>query len=465
MIFSFFSIMTYLVQFEAHADGFFAEKVYASIGNRKMAMFIKINPPIITSENLQDRYLQLRFFDATTNQSINNVTFFLNVTKGNDHLMYDAFYTNNGSLVLRFKPGGTLGTWMVYGNQQGANQAWYSETNQVDVQAPILSEGGLYHFNMELLGFDYPNEFVIPYGTKVKFDSYLSVGDTASQVINYNSKSYTTTLVSYYDKTSSFNFDSFKLHVSWSMPFDWDPSRYQDRPFLVHEEFRIPDSFKEFVNTPTFFATVNGNPMNPDKIVLDTYSIENTTIVHLFVNKEDIQKLSAIVGTSTSTMDFVVSPSQTNIRTSTDIFTDFGGWQIKVGWSPPALNAGTTNNVSLEFFDQLTGKPLESDVNYDLQILGAHGGVIVSESNRVARGGTDILHLNLPSNGIYTIKISVTSFLNSGISDTTRNGVARGNMVIPSVAGQEVVPEFPESAAIVLIIGIVSIISLSARSN
>src|SRR5207245_7049002 len=116
-----------------------------------------------------------------------------------------------------------------------------------------------------------------------------SVQDYSNTWITYDSRPYDATIVSYYDKVTDINFDPSKLRFSWSMPFDWDPSRYQDRAFLVHEELRIPDSFKEFVNNPTFAATVNRNPMNPDKIVFDTYSIENTTIVHLFVYKNDIQ--------------------------------------------------------------------------------------------------------------------------------------------------------------------------------
>ena len=76
------SVVVSVVPFQAFGDGFTQENVNASVGNRKMAMFVKINPPILTSQNLQDRYLLLRFFDAETNNPIKNVSFFLNVTKG-----------------------------------------------------------------------------------------------------------------------------------------------------------------------------------------------------------------------------------------------------------------------------------------------------------------------------------------------------------------------------------------------
>jgi len=457
------SVVISVVPFQAFGDGFTQENVYASIGNRKMAMFVKINPPILTSQNLQDRYLLLRFFDAETNNPIKNVSFFLNVTKGNQLLMYDLFYTQNGTIELKFQPGGTVGKWKVYGDQEPTGAGWTSPTNQVNVQAPILSEGGLYHFNMELSGFDYPNEIVIPYGTKVKFDSYLSVGDIYNQTINYNSKPYDITLVSYYDKITNINFDQTKVQLSWSMPFDWDLTKYKDRRFLIHEELRVPNSFKEFVNNPVFSAIVNGEPLIPEKIVQDSYSFNNTTILHLYVNIADIQQISKIVDPSTKTMDFVVYPSKANVTTSTGMFTDFGGWQVKLGWLPIELDANQKETLQLTFFDQLTGQQVTDDVNYNLKILDTKGNRILSQSNLTARGGIDTQSIFLPENGIYHIQASVTSVISNGISDTSRNGVARGNLVIPSVAN-ETIPEFP-SVTIPILIGFVSLLAFTRIRN
>src|SRR2546422_4433888 len=169
------SVVVSVMPFQAFGDGFTQENVYASVGNRKMAMFVKINPPILTSQNLQDRYLLLRFFDAETNNPIKNVSFFLNVTKGNQLLMYDLFYTQNGTIELKFQPGGTVGKWKVYGDQEPTGGGWTSTTNQVNVQAPILSEDGLYHFNIELVGFGYPNTMIPPFVSKIKFNETVIV--------------------------------------------------------------------------------------------------------------------------------------------------------------------------------------------------------------------------------------------------------------------------------------------------
>jgi len=120
--FVFLSVIVSIVPFQAHGDGFTQENVYANVGNRTMTMFIKINPPVLTSENLQDRYMQLRFFDANTNNAIKNVSFWINVTKGDQPLMYDLFYTASGNFTIKFQPGGTVGQWTVAGDHEGALQ-------------------------------------------------------------------------------------------------------------------------------------------------------------------------------------------------------------------------------------------------------------------------------------------------------------------------------------------------------
>ena len=455
--FAILSIVISIIPFQALGDGFTQENVFASISNRKLAMFIKINPPIITSQTQNDRYMYLRFFDANTNQSINNVSFFMNVTKGDQRLMYDLFYTKDGSLTIKFLPGAEPGHWQVIGDQEPALGGWTSQTDIVNVEAPILSEGGLFHFNMSLLGIDYPNT-LLPTGVSVKFNSYLSVGDFYNTTINYNSIPYKITHVSYYDKISSSNFDPSKLQFSWSMPFDWDPVRYKDRPILVHEEVRVPNSFAEFTNAPTFSATLNGVPMQNDKVVLDTVSIPDTTIVHLFVFNDTILDIANKMDQKSKTMDFTLSPSKTNVTTSTNMFTDFGQLGVRLGWSPQELEPFSQNKLGLTFFDQSDGKQVTSDVNYDFKITSSKGATIVSMKNLMAKGGTDVVPLTLPSNGIYRIQVNVTSLVAGDFSDVTRNGVARGNLVIPSVAGQVVIPEFPLTMP-VLLIGIVSVIT------
>ena len=51
----------------AFSDGLFEENLPpASVGDRQAGMFVKINPPILTSDSKQDAYVLFRLFDEKT---------------------------------------------------------------------------------------------------------------------------------------------------------------------------------------------------------------------------------------------------------------------------------------------------------------------------------------------------------------------------------------------------------------
>ena len=464
--FSFLSIMTHVVQFEAHADGIFQETLPpASVNGRQISLFIKINPPILTSENIQDRYLFIRVFDANTNQTIQHDSIQITITKHDQLLVRELFHTHTGYLTLRITPTNTIGQWTVYGNENFVLGWMADEGGNIDLLAPVLGESGLYHIHMELIFMDTDKsqfaEKDIP-----KFDSALSVGDVANNIITYHENTYNTNLISYYDKTSNFNFDPSNLQASWSMPFDWNTTRFQNMPIYVHEELHIPKSFKEFSSTPTYVASVNGEPITGRRLIVDPYSQGNTIIAHILLNKPDILNLAKKMPAGTNTMNFTLAPATPNVKTSSSVLTDFGGWGIKLGWNPTQIAPNSQNNLQLVFFDAFTEQQVGGDVNYDLKILDNNGDTMVSKINMSAKSGKDSQVLNLPGNGIYRLEINVKSIVNYGIPDTSRIGIARGDIVIPSTAVPDsggvnnTIPELPSNPTMVLVVSIAFVIGM-----
>ncbi|MDE1814801.1 MAG: hypothetical protein KGI05_09110, partial [Thaumarchaeota archaeon] len=420
----------------AYGDGFTQENVQANIGNRVITLFIKVNPPVITSDNSGDKYIQFRFFDANTNTTINNVSFFINATKGDQLLMNDLFYTHSGYLTIKLEPGGQVGHWTVQGDHDPVLGGWTSQDDKVNVIAPILTEGGLYHFHMEILALDYANTLVDA-SNPPKFDSYLSVGDVSTQNVTYQNNSYNTTLISYYDKTSNFNFDESTKQFSWSMPFDWDVSRFQDRPIFIHEELRVPKSLAAFSDTPTYAASAEGFGLTGSRIIVDPYTIGDYMIVHLFLNKFDLINMSKTIPSGTSNIEFKVAPEAPNVKSSASLLTDFGGWHIKLGWNPTSLSADSQNNLNISFYDSFTEQQVAGDVHYDVQLLDKDQNILWSKNDAVAQNGADTQTVNLPGNGIYSIIIHVKSIVTNGVPDMTRIGMARGNVVIPSTVTED----------------------------
>ena len=459
---SVFGLMTF---HKVYGDGFAMENLPpASVGNMKVSLFIQLTPSVITTDTSIPRTLVLRLFDANTNQTIVHDSFIITVTKASNEqlLMRSTFHTHTGILILQINPTNTLGVWNIVGDNDPV-LGWMTQGDvPIPVNAPILAEGGLYHIHIELISFKF-DQLTFADKDIPKFDSYLSVGDISNHTITYNNNNYNSEIISYYDKLNNdFNFDPSKLQISFSMPFDWNTTRFQDRPIFVHEEVHIPKSFKEFTSTPTYVASVNGEPITGRRLIVDPYSLGDTVIAHILLNKIDIENLAKTMPPGTNTMDFQLAPAAANVQTSSSVLTDFGGWGINLGWSPTEITANTQNSLKLTFFDAFTEKQVTGDVNYEIKILDNEGNTALSETSLKAKGGIDTQSINLPSNGIYRIEINIKSIVNNGIPDTSRIGIGRGDLVIPSSVK---VPEFGPVASLVLVIAIVSVIAVTAKTR
>ncbi|MBI3639099.1 MAG: PEFG-CTERM sorting domain-containing protein [Thaumarchaeota archaeon] len=461
---SVFSVLLLIVPHHVYGDGFTMENLPpASVGNKKIQVFIQLTPPVIISDTNQDKTIFLRIFDANTNETVQKYSLWIEITKDNQLLMRDLFSTNTGTITLKITPTDTIGHWTIQADQDPQLLSWMSQGGgPINVLAPILKEGGLYHIHLELQTINFLNNLFTS-DTAPKFDSYLSVGDISNHTITYNNNNYNSEIISYYDKINNdFNFDPSKLQVSFSMPFDWNVTRFQDRPIFVHEEVHIPKSFKEFTSTPTYVASVNGDPITGRRLIVDPYSLGDTVIAHILLNKIDIDNLAKTMPPGTNTMDFQLAPAAANVQTSSSVLTDFGGWGINLGWSTMQITANTQNNLKLTFFDAFTEKQVTGDVNYDIKILDNDGNTVLSETGLKAKGGIDTQSINLPSNGIYRIEINIKSIINNGIPDTSRIGIGRGDLVIPSTVK---VPEFGPIASLVLVIAIVSVVAVTAKTR
>jgi hypothetical protein len=485
----FFSVVRYNFAQKAYADGLTQENLPpASVGNRKASLFVKVNPPILTTDNRQDAYMQFRLFDANNNQTIQHVTYEITVNKGTllsssssssspsssgqKPLLRDFFHAHNGLLTLKVQP--SNGTLTIYGEQDPFQNAWVADPGgTINVKGPVLLEGGLYHFHIEIFSIDNDRNLFLPQNAP-KFDSYLSVGDVYRNKWNYQNQVYNTTLISYYDKINNLNFDPVKKSFSWTMPFNWNLSRIQQQPIFVHEEMRLPKSWKGFGDSPRFNATVNGQTLLGRSVAIDPFSFPDAMVVHYLINKNDVIKLAqqeqqmqqqtANSNNSDSNgglMRFVLltpnaSAGQQQIATSSDLVTNTGGIHATVSWSPNPLKPKTQSNVNISFYDPVTSNPLSTnDVKYDMMLLDKNGHPVVTKQDLVAKNATDTQIVTFPSNDIYQIQLMIKELLKAGQTpDLTRNGIARGYVVVP---------EFPNGGAFLLIASIFTAILVAQR--
>lgn len=418
---------------QAIADGIFEENLPpATVGDREASLYTKISPPILTSDTMQNAFFQLRLFDAKTGNNITNVNYFLTITKGDKLLLRELFYSKDGPLTLKFEPGDA--PIRVYGTTEPFLGGWTSETGQLTVAGPVLSQGGLYHFGIEIFGIDNVRNIFIPENAP-RFDSYLSIGDVFYSNLTSGNQNYNSTLISYYDRIQNFTFEPKDLEAKWTMPFDWNVSRIKSQNIFVHEEIKFPKSFKEFSNSTIFSGTVNGQPVVGRSLAIDPFTSEKALIIHFLLNKNDIIKLaenSAVLGISNDSMKFTIRPEGNQSQmTSEDIVTDTGGIHASLLWNPNPPLIGE-NTLTLNFSDALSGNRLNADVNYDLSVKTGSGEELVSKNNITTTSGISNQTISLPSDGTFNLEVEVKSLkgLNQTLLDTTRNGIARGFVVV-----------------------------------
>ena len=269
------------------SDGLFEETLPpASIGARVASLYTKISPPVLTSDAMQNAFFQLRLFDSNTGNNITDVNYFLTISKGDEVLFRELFYSKKGPLTLKFQP--NEGPISIFGTTEPFLGGWTSDTGDITIAGPVLSEGGLYHFAIEIFGIDNVRNIFQPENAP-RFDSYLSIGDVHATNLTYGNKVYNSTLISYYDKVQNFTFEPENLKVRWEMPFNWNVSRIKANNIFVHEEISFPKP-SPFANQ-SFSGEVNDIPL-PAKMLMIDATNSSKDVVHFMIPKDGIISLA-----------------------------------------------------------------------------------------------------------------------------------------------------------------------------
>ncbi|HZA07910.1 MAG TPA: hypothetical protein VE619_09410, partial [Nitrososphaeraceae archaeon] len=210
----------------AFGDGLTQEQLSASLGNRKADLLIKMIPPVVTTETLQTGQkpiIEFRLFDSNTNQSFSHVTYYIIILqRDGKRLVSDMFHDHNGDLKIQVDPSNINKTVTFSGAEQDPLLGILTQTTQTNpivASGPIFLTGGLYRFivRIETVDSDYT---LLSYNQEPVYDSWLSIGDVYNNKWSYQNHDYNTTLISYYDKINSINFDPTNKVLSWTMPFD-----------------------------------------------------------------------------------------------------------------------------------------------------------------------------------------------------------------------------------------------------
>lgn len=301
---------------QVQGDGLFEEKLPpASLGDRQIALSTKIYPPLLTNQtsNMQ-KSVQFSTTEVNLgNKTIPHVYYFITVTKDNNLLMKELFHSHSGNMTLNIddqKFSNTNGGEVnVLAAREPIMGAWTSNNTKIDnitIQAPILNEGGLYSFKVEILGIDNDTN-VFKAINSLEYDSRLSIGNVYHYDIDYQDTKSNVSIISYYDSIRDFSHSPADQEFRWYMPFNWDINRLEkDQNILVHNEIEVPRNwFSESENKEDVVVTgdddtasdlaigkVNDQQLTGRSFVTDPFSSEDTIIFHYILDKNYLVNLA-----------------------------------------------------------------------------------------------------------------------------------------------------------------------------
>ena len=443
LVLAFLLSSTSVNQNKSYGDGLSEEQLPPFIvDNKRVVLYTKVSPSILTTQNTQDRFIEVRLIDYDTEETVQNVSYLIVLEKGNHQLIKDLFSSELGPLRIKVDPHGNYSKITNFTSHK--HGIWQSQSGNITIQGPILLDPGLYHFSIWIIGLAGANhaisntsiQTIINNKSIPKFDTWLSIADQINSHLVYNGTNNNVTVISYYDKIKNIKFFPKDRIFSWEIPFDWNISRIINQSILVHQEIKIPRSF--FIDGPFFGynATVNDLPLGGRSVAVDPFSSKNYTTVHLLINKQEIVEFvkQHKIDTSDKVMLFTVSSSPRRILDSgKDLVTDSGGIYISLTWVPKKLEPNIPSTMYLKFLNAEDNSSLSADITYSIKITDERGDSVVERNGQTAlfnqSGSQEIM---LPRKGTYGIQISVDGLspLSTDSLDTSRNGIARGYLIV-----------------------------------
>ena len=367
----------------------------------------------ISSDTWPDEYTKeiiFSLFETDTGVNVENVTYFIMLTKQNEVLFDVTEQRDDGTFILKLH---TTESDQIVVEEAGSDffGSLFDGGKVVNVKGNAFSSGGLYEFKVIITtGDDYSNVLSPP----LDYDVGISFLDKTSYNINdINFGQQELGIITYYDLINDdFNYDQSKKMITYSMPFDWSEENILVTP-TMHQEIIIPKTFGDLM-VENFSANVNGFQVQESVLTLDDFSPQNR-LVHLVLNQNDLLKISKTVSGFPNKMDFSIMPSGDNLPLTT--MTENAQFRLNLSWEPQNIKSGSTATFFFEILDAFL-LDRQVAVSYDLSIL-YDGEKIVDASGFSADAGHSMVKFDIPDDVTGVITLQFENLNGSDLADAS----------------------------------------------
>ncbi len=333
----------------------------------------------VDGEDVGIRQITINFFESFTNvnlntvEPINNVTFQVELIKGDSILINETFQREDGVLIMNLTPSENEQVMVLERETFASFLGLASE--QYNFEGKIFENGGLYEFKISVITINsYDNVLTDP----VDYELGISIEETTRYEINdVNYGKQELGVVTFFDQISDFSYDTETKEITFSFPFDWNQKTI-DQTSVIHEEVLIPKTYGDLL-VAKYDATLNGLDLPESMVNIDDFS-SNDRIIHIVVSQEELQEIFSNNQFNEDLATITVTPQS---RLPLTGVTENGQFKIELWWDSE-LKSG---EIAIFYYyvldtflkDRTIAVPYDLKVFHDGKEIGKTSGISTDE--------------------------------------------------------------------------------------
>ncbi|AIC17084.1 hypothetical protein [Nitrososphaera viennensis] len=405
----------------------------ADFGGKKASLFLKLDPPVITSTT-EPVFITARFFDENSNENFKEVTYRIFFKKDGKEIPIqteggDAY----GGQGLFYDPGGNLRIKIVPKDMPAAQAKGISEVQYggiwnngqpIVVEGPVFTQAGLYNLFVEIHTVGTTRTQVEPI---LQYDVWVTPGrEETVSVPAAGGSTQQVKIRNYYGAIDKSSYDEQTKTIQFSMPYDWK-SEIANRTGMLHTEVFIPKALSDF-DRESLKGTVNGLDV---PVFVDNFGAENT-VVHFTISKQHLLSLRDKINAENRSPDqavFALSPP--------DPESEVKVMQVQSESSSYAVSLTMPESIfpqqPVPFGVKITGKDGKpaSAATYELVIQDADGKEVSRSGGVTTPEGISSQDVAFDKQGSFTVRVEKIN----ATSESVQSSI-------------QVVPEFPVAALV-----------------
>ena len=373
--------------FAQHHGG--AQAPPVSFGEGEVTVSTSLNPPDFIPNKGEEANLKIRFFDAASNQNIENVTYRVQIFQGSDLVANKMFFDADGELDIIVQPNPVCENkelWKCttyYGEEDliVPNALSSSSSSTPTIAGPVFDKSGEYTIKTAIIGAINPKTVT---EVDINFETIVVLPHEQVFTVSAENDQYPISVKNFQDPITEFTFDEDTNSISFVMDIDSHHGEIRD----IKNYFEIPKEFTPFKDAHAFSAHANNVKLSDSNIHFDQFSKKETNIIHFVIEGNELSAIKE----SESTINFTIMPDK-SAKINTEEINFENGYKAVV--SHDSEHYGNEESTFLFAFFEPNGE-LAENIRYGYGTKDPMGNEIVNTG-----GNQNLLGINLP-NGVDT---------------------------------------------------------------